>query len=331
MPQDKTTYAVTGANGFIASYLIKKLLDQGFNVNCTIRSLDSVKERSSHLIALDPEGNRLKFFEADLLKDGSFAECFKGVEGVFHTASPFQIFVEDAQRDLVDPALKGTENVVKEALKSPTVKRIVVTSSVAAVRNSLKSAGEPFNENDWNTTSTLETEAYPLSKVLAEKKAWELVQNKELNTRGVRLTTVNPSFVLGPPLSDRTDSTSVVAIKEILENAHTKGLPKLRFGCVYIGDVVDAHIHAMLDDNAQGRYIVSSYDAITRQQMAEWLHEKYPHVQTATAEGGEYNPDTKIDASKVQKDFGMKLTPVRDAVLEQAEQLYKLGIVKKQQ
>lgn len=323
------TVAVTGANGFIASQLIKSLLEKGFTVHCTVRSLDSVPKSSGHLLALDPKGEKLKFFEADLLKQGSFAACFEGVDGVFHTASPFQIFVEDPQRDLIDPAVKGTENVIREALNTPTVKRIVVTSSCAAIRHSDKPEGEILTDQDWNTTSTIESDPYPLSKVLAEKKAWELVEDKSLNTRNVRLTVICPSLVFGPPLSSRSDSTSVKILKSFLENAFTNGIPKVQIWCIDVRDVVNVHIHALLNDNAKGRYIVSSSKPIKRIELAQWVHEKYPHVQLNEAEG-EYNKQYDVDNSRIINEFGIKLLPIKDSVIEMADALYALGITKKE-
>lgn len=126
--------AVTGASGYIASMLIQVLLSKGYTVHGTVRSLKD-EQKVKHLIETigKSEKGKLVLFEADLLKEGSFKECFEGVTGVFHTASPFQLSVKDPMKDLVEPALNGTINVINEAIKTKTVKRVVLTSSMASV------------------------------------------------------------------------------------------------------------------------------------------------------------------------------------------------------
>lgn len=126
--------AVTGAGGYIASMLIKDLLSKGYTVHGTVRNLKDEK-KVKHLIDSigKSEKGKLVLYEADLLKDGSFKECFEGVEGVFHTASPFQLNVKDPKTDLLEPAVNGTANVINEAIHAKSVKRVIVTSSMAAV------------------------------------------------------------------------------------------------------------------------------------------------------------------------------------------------------
>ena len=124
---------VTGANGYVASWLVKKLLDEGLTVHAAVRSPDN-KEKIGHLdkVAENALGS-IKYFKADLLEDGSYASAMEGCELVYHTASPFTLDVKDPQKELIDPALKGTQNVLKQASKVKSVKRVVVTSSCAAI------------------------------------------------------------------------------------------------------------------------------------------------------------------------------------------------------
>lgn len=126
------TVRVTGASGYIATWLTKLLLERGYTVRATVRNLNDEK-KTEHLLALDGAKERLHLFEADLLKEGSFDSAIDGCEGVFHTASPCHVDCKDPQAELIDPAVKGTINVLNSCAKSSTLKRVVLTSSAAAM------------------------------------------------------------------------------------------------------------------------------------------------------------------------------------------------------
>jgi len=210
---------VTGASGYIAMHIIYQLLEKGHNVHGTVRSLKDESKINELKNALTPKGDKvgkLELFEADLLEKGSYKKCFENCSVVLHTASPFQIVVEDPERDLVKPAVLGTENVINECLANKDIKRVVVTSSMISVCGP-KDEGYTYKETDWNNPKDF---GYAYSKVYAEKKAWELVEGKD-----IELVVCNPAFVLGPPLSSRTDSTSIKVIKGLLEGA-TKEVQK---------------------------------------------------------------------------------------------------------
>eukprot|EP00877_Chromochloris_zofingiensis_P001340 jgi/Chrzof1/11206/Cz05g28010.t1 len=166
------TAVVTGASGYIATELVKQLLEKGYNVRGTVRSLAS-KEKVEHLqrLAEALPGN-LELFEADLLKEGSFDAAVEGATYVFHTASPYLSpdKIQDGMKEVVEPALGGTTNVFSSVAKHrDTIKRVVITSSIAAIRGrtepALKDNKRAYNESDWNETSTAEQEPYPYSKV----------------------------------------------------------------------------------------------------------------------------------------------------------------------
>jgi dihydroflavonol-4-reductase len=145
------TVAVTGAAGFIAMHIIKLLLIKGYNVNATLRSLkdeDKINELKKALVSEDSKG-KLELFEADLLDIGSFKNCFENCSVVLHTASPFQIFVKNPEKDLVEPAVKGTENVITECLKNSNIKRVIVTSSMIAICEP-KEESFKYDEKNWN-------------------------------------------------------------------------------------------------------------------------------------------------------------------------------------
>jgi dihydroflavonol-4-reductase len=145
------TVGVTGAAGFIAMHIIKLLLIKGYNVNATMRSLkdeEKIKEFKNAVISEDSKGS-LELFEADLSEFGSFKKCFENCSVVLHTASPFQLVVENPEKDLVEPAVKGTENVIKECLNNSNIKRVVVTSSMISVCGP-QEEGYTYTEKDWN-------------------------------------------------------------------------------------------------------------------------------------------------------------------------------------
>ena len=202
----------------------------------------------------------LQLFEADLLKPGSFKQAFDGIEILFHTASPFQTNVKDAQKELVDPAVNGTIDVVNTALAVPTLKRIVLTSSVATIRRPEKEEGYISTDKDWNNFANINNLPYPFSKVEAEKKAWELVNahNAQHPEHQVRLVTVLPSWVMGPPFGTRVDGVSVGTIVSWLDESQVeKGVRPQLVGCVDVRDVAATHLAAAEKENASGRYICS--------------------------------------------------------------------------
>lgn len=323
--------AVTGASGYIAGELIHQLCTRGWTVHGTVRDLKN-KEKVQHLeeLAKGTPGT-VKLFEADLLAPGSFRECFQGARYVFHTASPFQIGIEDPQRTLVDPALKGTENAVGEALATDTVERVVVTSSVAAVRNTTKPCGSTFDEKDWNTTSTLETEPYPLSKYLAERRAWELVEQHRAAGGKKTLCTINPSFVLGAPRSAHPNSTSVKTVRALLD-----GTAKAAGGClgrqfctVNVNNVAAAHVEAAVRPEASGRYILSCRDPEPHLRYCEILRKLYPThpIPDQQHPRQKLNPPSYMDGSKAERELGIHYIPIETSLQAMAEQLMDLGVV----
>lgn len=250
---------VSGAGGFIASWVVKKLLERGAEVHGTVRDLKN-HAKISHLLEMDKDlPGTLKLFEADLLKDGSFAEAAEGCDTIFHMASPFVTStVKDPQRQLVDPAVKGTRNVLMTANSCKTVQRVVLTSSIASIMgdasDASKQGGGTFTEEDWNTTSSLNYQSYSYSKASAEREAWNIAGEQAR----WKLVVINPSFVLGPSLSSRSDATSTNIMLQFLNGAFKRGVPDLYFGIVDVRDVAEAHIRAAAFEKAEGRHIVSA-------------------------------------------------------------------------
>ncbi|MGB6037772.1 MAG: NAD-dependent epimerase/dehydratase family protein, partial [Cryomorphaceae bacterium] len=176
---DKTKpVMVTGANGYVASWLVKRLLDDGLTVHAAVRNPDNHKKIQHLEDAAKKSKGTLKFFAADLLKEGSYMAAMEGCELVYHTASPFTTDVKDPQKELIEPAVNGTANVLNTANEVSSVKRVVVTSSCAAIYtdaiDTVNAPGGRLTEEVWNDTASLNYQPYSYSKTLAERKAWEI-------------------------------------------------------------------------------------------------------------------------------------------------------------
>lgn len=316
------TALVTGGTGYLGSELIKQLLQKGFDVHTTVRAPDN-KKAVQHLTNLaEALPGNLKLFKADLLHPKAFDEAIKGCQYVFHIASPFIIEVEDPQRDLIDPAVKGTANVLSSAVKyKGDIKRTIVTSSVAAVLGNESAvppkSGSLYTEEDWNDTSSIKNnEAYWLSKASAEREAWRIAKE-----HGLDLVTVLPNFILGPALSrQETKGLSVGFMKACLESDVIAGTPVI----VDVRDVAKAQILAATIPEAKGRYIISNRKPITPKFVSDTLQARFPHLQIPDGEPAK--APEKIDNSKSVKELGLQMTPVKETLVDMAVTLLQLGI-----
>jgi nucleoside-diphosphate-sugar epimerase len=266
---------VTGATGYVAGWLVKKLLDEGLTVNAAVRNPND-KNKTSHLFALaDESTGKINFFKSDLLIEGSYAEAMKGCELVYHTASPFTSNVENPQKALIEPALYGTRNVLEQANKTESVKRVVLTSSCAAIYGDNIDLKETpngiFTEETWNSTSSIDYQAYSYSKLLAEKEAWKISEKQSRWD----LVVVNPSFVLGPALNPKTNtSESFSILRQMADGTFKSGVPDIGMGVVDVRDVADIHFKAGFTPEAKGRNIASGHNS-SFLEMAKILHKKY--------------------------------------------------------
>jgi len=252
----KNTVLVTGGSGYIGSWVVKGLLEKGYTVRMTLRD-KSKKEKYEFLTDIaDKNKGELEIWEADLLKKGSFDKAALGCDSIIHMASPFILNVKDAQLDLVDPAVKGTSNVLEAANKSNSVRKVILTSSVAAIYGDaidMKNQHlSKFTENEFNTSSSLDHQPYSFSKVQAEKKAWEIAKQQS----SWELIVVNPSFVMGPSLGSISQSESIKFMRNILSGKFKSGAAELYFGYVDVRDVASAHIYC-LENKAEGRHILA--------------------------------------------------------------------------
>jgi len=247
MPATDRPVVVTGASGFVGSQIVRELLDHGYRVRGTVRSPDRVRAEG-HLTGLDGS-DRLELVAADLNQPGSFDPVMNGVEHVIHTASPYVVSVDDPQRDLVDPSLNGTRSVLGSAAASGSVRRIVVTSSFAAVTDEPEGR---FDETIWNESSSLQRNPYYFAKTLAERAAWDFAASH----KSIRVIAINPTLVIGPSLAPSlNESTGVLAG---YTTRQYPGILSLRYGLVDARDVAAAHRLAIETDGASGRYLCTA-------------------------------------------------------------------------
>lgn len=349
---DKTKpVLVTGANGYVASWLVKRLLDDGITVHAAVRSPNNDK-KVGHLksIASNSKGE-LKLFQADLLTKGSYKEAMEGCELVYHTASPFITDVKDPLKELVEPAEKGTANVLNTANEVSTVKRIIVTSSCAAIYtdaiDTVKAPGGKITEEIWNKTASLEYQPYYYSKTLAEKKAWEIekAQNRW------DLVTINMSLVLGPALNPhQTTSESMNILKMMGDGQMKMGAPKIGAGLVDVRDVAEAHFKAGYTPEAKGRYITSAHNTNFLEMGKALLDKygsKYPIPKKALPKfmllvfgplvnklfsrkfiRNNVNIPFNADNSKIKKELGINFIPMKKTMEDSFQMLIDEGIIK---
>lgn len=349
---DKTKpVLVTGATGYVAGWLVKKLLEEGMTVHAAVRDPNN-KKKVEHLDALakDSKGS-IRYFKSDLLASGSYAEAMKGCELVFHTASPFITDVKDPQKDLIDPAVRGTENVLATASLIPTVKRVVVTSSVAAIYTDAIDCGKVPNgtltEANWNTTSSIDYQPYSYSKTLAEKKAWEMAEQQNQWD----LVTINPSFVMGPFLNPHSNtSESFNILKQLGDGDMKSGIPKMGIGVVDVRDVADAHFAAGYKPDAKGRYITSGHNSnflemslalqpkygkdfpLPKKALPKWLLMMVGPMAnklfTRRFIKNNVNLEWKADNSKIKRELGINFLPLKTSMEDGFQVLVDNKIVK---
>ncbi|KAK4441448.1 Cinnamoyl-CoA reductase 1 [Sesamum alatum] len=311
------TVCVTGASGYIASWLVKFLLQRGYTVKASVRDPNDPK-KTQHLLSLDGAKERLHLLKANLLEEGSFDSVVEGCDGVFHTASPFYHAVTDPQAELIDPALKGTLNVLGSCAKTPSVKRVVLTSSVAAVAYN----GKPLtpevvvDESWWSNPDVCRKmqQWYVLSKTLAEDAAWKFVKEK-----GIDMVVINPAMVIGPLLQP-TLNTSSAAILNLI-NAGGETYPNSTFGWINVKDVANAHILAFENSSANGRYCLVERVAHFS-EIVKILRELYPSfkIPEKCMDDKPVVPTYQVSKEKA-KALGVKFTSLEEGIKETVESL----------
>ncbi|GMP41534.1 hypothetical protein CsSME_00011604 [Camellia sinensis var. sinensis] len=313
---------VTGASGYIASWLVKLLLLRGYTVRASVRNPNDPK-KTEHLLALDGAKERLHFFQADLLEEGSFDPIVDGCEGVFHTASPVHFSVSDPQAELIDPALKGTVNVLRSCAKVPSIKRVVLTSSMAAVMCNQKMLTPGLHMDEtWFSDPLFCKESklwYQLSKTLAEEAAWKFAKEN-----GIDLTVINPGWVIGPFLQPTLNAT-VEVVLNVINGA--KSFPNASYRWVDVRDVANAHIQAFEIPSASGRYCVVNRVAHFS-EVVKILRELYPALDIPEkCENDAPFQMGNVVVNEKAKGLGIEFTPLEVTLKDTVECLKEKNFV----
>ncbi|KAA1418307.1 NAD-dependent epimerase/dehydratase family protein [Mumia zhuanghuii] len=271
------TVLVTGGSGFIASHLVAQLLDAGYAVRASVRDLSRTdKVDPLRTLAAGRRGT-LEVFEADLLDDGAFTAAMAGCTRVFHVASPFLMpeQIKDGRRDVLDPATIGTRNVLDAVNATPSVERLVLTSTVGAIFGDyvdvLAMKDKTLREEYVNETSTLENNPYHYAKTQAELLAWEAARAQDRWS----LVCINPGLVLGPSISGPSDSGSLFLMNELMSGYFFYGAPDFSFTVADVRDVAAAHVRAAETDDAHGRYIVARPEMLSFLEMARIIRSRH--------------------------------------------------------
>jgi len=262
-----STILVTGGSGFIGSHTILQLLAAGHEVRTTIRNL----KREADVRAMLKEGgaqthDRLSFFAADLTNDAGWREAVAGCDYVLHVASPLPERVPKDENELIVPARDGTLRVLR-ASRDAGVKRVVLTSSFAAIGYGHKQRNEPFTERDWTDPNCDGILPYTKSKTLAERAAWDFIAKE---AGGLELSVINPVAIFGPVLGPDY-SASILIVQRMMDGA-MPGAPRLYFGIIDVRDAADLHIRAMTHPAAKGeRFLAVAGDSMSMLEIAKVL------------------------------------------------------------
>ncbi|CAK7336295.1 unnamed protein product [Dovyalis caffra] len=309
------TVCVTGAGGFIASWMVKLLLEKGYAVKGTVRN--PADPKNSHLRELEGAEERLTLCKADLLDYESLKEAIQGCDGVFHTASP----VTDDPEQMVEPAVKGTQNVIMAAAEAKA-RRVVFTSSIGAVyMDPNRGPDVVVDESCWSDLEYCKNTKnwYCYGKAVAEQAAWDMAKEK-----GVDLVVVNPVLVVGPLLQSTVNASTIHILKYLTGSAKTYANSIQAY--VHVRDVALAHILVFETPSASGRYLCAER-VLHRGEVVEILAKFFPEYPIPTKCSDEKNPRKqpyKFTNQKL-KDLGLEFTPVKQCLYETVKCLQEKG------
>jgi nucleoside-diphosphate-sugar epimerase len=340
-----TTILVTGGSGFIGSHAIAQLLGAGHRVRTTLRSL----QRENDVRAMLKEGgaapgDRLSFYAADLESDAGWPHAVKGCDYVLHVASPFPANVPKHDDELIVPAREGALRVLR-ASRDAGVKRVVLTSSFAAIGYGHRPQTTPFNETDWTEIAGNDVTAYVKSKTLAERAAWDFITKEG---GALEMSVVNPVAVFGPILGPDL-STSILLLQRLMTGA-VPGCPQITFGVVDVRDVADLHIRAMTHPAAKGERFLAAATGdfmlicdiakvlkermgeagrrVSTRQLPNWLVRiaalRDPSIRQILPELGKLKYGINEKAKRL---LGWMPRSREDAIVASAQSLLRLGLV----
>eukprot|EP01018_Ginkgo_biloba_P017516 Gb_08374 [translate_table: standard] len=318
-PLNLKVVCVTGAGGFIGSWLVKKLLDRGYRVRGAVRNPDD--EKNSHLKALKGAEERLTLLRADLLDYTSLFNVFNGCQGVFHMACP----LTDDPNQVVEPAVRGTANVI-DACVEAGVKRVVVTSTIGTIYlDPNRSPDVVVDEQCWSDLDyCIQTKNwYCYAKTVAEKAAWERAKERNLD-----LIVVNPSLVLGPLLQPTVNASTAHILKYLTGSA--KNYKNMVQAYVHVDDVAEAHIVVYENPKAFGRYMCAE-SVLHRGDLVRILAEMFPHYPLPTKCSDGVNPRLKaykFSTDKLKSLGFHDFTPIRQCLAETVASLEEKGFLR---
>ena len=340
----RKTVLVTGGTGFVGIHAILQLLQKGYTVKTTLRSLkrkDDVIEmlRTGGITQFD----RLSFIEADLTRDENWDKAVSGCDYVLHIASPIHLQLPKDENEMIVPAVEGTLRVLKAA-RNAGVKRVVMTSNFGAVGYSHKDPSKLITEENWTDPNEKGLSAYNKSKVLAERAAWDFIDREG---GALELAVVNPMGIFGPSLGPDL-SSGFELLRKMLDGS-MKAIPNLTLGIVDVRDVADLHIGAMTHPEANGqRFLALAGGALSLPEIAELLKEKMPEVTRKMSArkapdwlirfAGWFNPQARAIApmlgvnrnasnQKARTLLGWQPRTNEEAILATVESLVKYGAI----
>ena len=335
------TVLVTGGTGFIGLHCLQQLLDKGYKVRTTLRSESRKQEVMEAMKKHSSNYENLEFFIADLLNDDGWKEAVEGSKYVLHVASPFFLGEPENEDVFIKPAVEGTLRVLKACADSD-VHKVVLTSSFAAVGYGHSREKEVYTEEDWSSVDG-EISPYAKSKTLAEKAAWEFVENLE-ESKKFELTVINPVAVTGPMLTSDIGSSNDFLLKLI--SGSMPACPKIHMGYIDVRDVAKAHIFSMTEEKTNGERIIVSENEMFFAEVGKTLNEagfkksptkEMPNflVKIMSLFVGELktllsalNRKGDIDKTKAKSFFNWDFISTEKSVTETAQQLQDMGLTK---
>ncbi|XP_047166553.1 vestitone reductase-like [Vigna umbellata] len=298
MAETKGTVCVTGGTGFIGSWIIKSLLEHGYSVNTTIRSDPGRKRDVSFLTNLPGASEKLRFFNADLSDPESFGPAVEGCVGIFHTATPIDFAVNEPEEVVTKRAIEGALGILKAAVKSKSVKRVVYTSSASTVSFTGPEPQDVVDESAWSDVDLLRklkpfSWSYTVSKVLTEKAVFEFGEQN-----GLEVVSLVPPFVVGRFICPKLPDSVERALLLLFGKKEEIGV--IRYHMVHVDDLARAHIFLLEHPNPKGRYNCSPF-IVPVEEIAEIISTKYPEFQIPSVEEAKEIKGAKLPHLDSQK------------------------------